>query len=118
MYEELNTNVFLSKRTFYDDANFPYGFHRSGDFTIAEADLLAISGYMMKKLHRGEIPPTTSEHKRFLHVINGTVAAKYSAENTYLKYLQLIETKNHFIPAITKVKSKVPIAEESNERNY
>ena len=103
MPEKTNSDAFLSQRNFYDDANFPYGFHRSGDFSIAEANILTSQGYIMTKLHKGEMASTSSEHKRFLDVVNGTIEAEYLREKSYLKYLQVLKNKNKYISALTKI---------------
>jgi len=34
----MSLNSFSSDKKFYDDQNFPYGFQRSGYFTVMEAD--------------------------------------------------------------------------------
>lgn len=112
MTEKLNSDSFLSTRNFYDDANFPYGFSRSGDFSIAEADTLYSQGYIMTQLHKGELSPTSPEHSRFLDVVNGAVEAKSFEEKTYLKYLDLLKNKNKYISALSKVKPKTSVNEE------
>lgn len=45
---------FVSQKRFYDDANFPKGFKRSGDFTNKEAELLELHGHAMKNLAEGK----------------------------------------------------------------
>lgn len=118
MPEKIDSDAFLSQRSFYDDTNFPYGFLRSGDFSIAEANVLTSHGYIMSKLHKGEIAPTTPEHKRFIQVVNRTIDAKYVEENIYLKYLHVIKNKNRYITALTKVKAKNYFTEEENKLDY
>ena len=108
------TSAFLSDKRFYDEKHFPNFFHRSGDFTIKEADILTITGYVMTQLHQGTMKPTRPEHKRFLAVIKGTRSPESLEEKVYLKYLQLIEEKNKFFPPIKNAVSRVPYIEEGD----
>jgi len=115
-YENLNSNVFLSDRKFYDDNHFPYGFHRSGDFTITEADILVRYGYTMNQLMKGEIEPSEPEHKRLLQVIKGQEQVKYIEEAVFLKYIHLIDEKEKTFPPVKKVKiAELAIGDESDD---
>jgi len=109
-FESLNSDIFLSERKFFDDKNFPYGFHRSGDFTIAEADLLSRYGVTMKKLVNGELQPSRPEQERFIQVIKGREEPRYAEESIYLKYMRLIAEKEKTFPPVRKVKA---VLEES-----
>ena len=46
------SNSFQAERKFWDDRRFPYGFVRSGDFTIAQATLLETHGNAYAALAR------------------------------------------------------------------
>jgi|GEM_PF-1551944 len=100
-------SAFLSYRRFYDDKNFPKFFHRSGDFSIKEADVLTVTGYVMTQLKNGELQPQSPEHKHFLEVINGKKAAESIEEKIYVKYLQLIQEKQKIFPPVKNNVSKV-----------
>jgi uncharacterized protein len=99
----LNSDVFISKRNYYDDANFPNGFQRSGDFTIFESEILTSNGYIMNKLYKGEISPEAPEHKHFIDVINGIKEIKFLEEHIFVKYLELLKNKDKCLSPLTKV---------------
>ena len=81
----LNSDVFLSKRNYYDETNFPNGFQRSGDFTIFESEILTSNGDIMNKLYKGEISPDDPEHQHFVDVLNGVTEIKYLEEHIFIK---------------------------------
>jgi len=110
-------SVFLSDRRFYDDKNFPNFFHRSGDFTIKEADVLMATGYVMTQLKNGEMKPQSPEHKHFLEVINGKQVAESLEEKTYLKYLKLIQRKDKIFSLGKNKISNVPFFEDNDRFN-
>ena len=66
---------FLSER-FYDDVKYPYGFSKSGVFTIAEAEFLESKGAYLKALGSGEIKDVTAEEKHIIDVILGKSEAQ------------------------------------------
>jgi uncharacterized protein YifE (UPF0438 family) len=90
-------NNFSSGIKFYDDANFPFGFARSGDFTIMEAETLTNSGYVMNQLANKKISPENEEQEHFVAVIEGKTQPLYKNEHLYLKYKKLIEKKDIFL---------------------
>jgi len=112
-----NMSAFLSDRRFFDAKNFPNLFHRSGDFTIKEADVLTATGYIMTLLCEGTMQPQCPEHDHFLDVVNGKQTATSLEEKTYLKYLQLIQEKEKYFPPVKNNVSKVPYIEESYENS-
>lgn len=84
---------FVSQKRFYDDANFPKGFKRSGDFTSKEAELLELHGYAMKSLAEGKILPCTADEAQFVEVIKGNIAPSSLLEQIWLKYRKLAQGK-------------------------
>ncbi|WP_144393125.1 DUF413 domain-containing protein [Pleionea sediminis] len=78
---------FLSRR-FFDDQHYPYGFSRSGDFTIAEVDCLEQNGNLFRALMAGLVQNTTEEDEQFIRVVRGEVEAETLAEKTWIKYLK------------------------------
>ncbi|MCL2918744.1 DUF413 domain-containing protein [Shewanella litorisediminis] len=84
---------FLSQRRFYDDANFPKGFRRSGDFTNKEAELLECHGLAMKALADGSRLPSTDEEAQFVDVVRGNKPPSSILEQIWLKYCKLAQGK-------------------------
>lgn len=84
---------FQSKKRFYDDANFPKGFRRCGDFTNKEAELLETHGEAMKALAEGSRPPVTVEEAQFVDVMRTNQAPGSLLEQIWLKYCKLAQGK-------------------------
>ena len=99
---DMELNNFSSGYNFYDDVNFPYGFARSGDFTIQEAENLTKYGYMMHQLANKKISPENEEQEHFVQVVDGKTQPLYNNEQLYLKYKKLTEKKDIFLnPFVT-----------------
>ncbi|GGY88207.1 DUF413 domain-containing protein [Shewanella fodinae] len=86
-----NAVSFSSTRRFYDDANFPKGFRRCGDFTQKEAELLEAHGVAMKSLADGSLLPRTIDEQRFVDVVKGLQAASSPMEKLWIKYTTLAQ---------------------------
>lgn len=84
------------KKRFYDNAKFPRGFAKSGDFTLAEEEILTFYGETMLSLEMGEIDPENAEEKHFLKVLENPGKAKTKLERTWLKYTQLARGRKRF----------------------
>ena len=61
----------LSAKPYIDRQKFPYGFRKSGDFSITEADLLTNYGKTLLGLESGELLPESEDEKHFVEFING-----------------------------------------------
>lgn len=81
----VDRNAFLS-RIFNDPKHYPYGFARSGDFSISESQALSHFGALFYALASGQLAPTTDLDHDFLNVINGAQPAQSIAEKAWLKY--------------------------------
>jgi uncharacterized protein YifE (UPF0438 family) len=88
-----STMSFVSTKRFYDDANFPKGFKRCGDFTNKEAELLELHGQTMKNLVEAKQLPCTADEDQFLQVAQGILPAQTSFELLWAKYLKLAKGK-------------------------
>ena len=62
----LSQKSFNVDRNFYDDRNYPRGMKRSGDFTLAEAELLEKYGVALMALSSGTRLPVTETQLRGL----------------------------------------------------
>jgi len=96
----LNSSNFQGK--FYDDTNFPEGFHRSGDFTRKHADLLTDCGKLMRALYLGAKQPETDAEQSFVDVFSGLKEACSEEERVWQKYLKAIDRRNEYITHLTR----------------
>lgn len=80
----------LTKKPFNDYKNYPYGFSRSGDFSIKEAGILERNGSLLLALTNGDIPAERNEDKLFLQVINGATETDNEIFKVWVKYLRKI----------------------------
>ncbi|MCC5854265.1 MAG: DUF413 domain-containing protein [Idiomarina sp.] len=77
----------LLRKPFNDFRNYPYGFSRSGDFSIRESDVLLHYGCLITALVNGELAPETDEDKALLAVATGAKEAETVVEKAWVKYL-------------------------------
>ena len=84
------------KKRLYDNSKFPRGFAKSGDFTLAEEEILMLYGDTMAGLESGELSPENSEEKHFVKVIENPGKAKTKLERVWLKYTQLARGRKRF----------------------
>lgn len=76
----------LLRKPFNDFRNYPYGFARSGDFSIRESDALLHYGCLISALVAGEIEPQTDDDKALLAVARCEQPAATPAEKAWVKY--------------------------------
>lgn len=74
------------KKAFNDFKNYPYGFARSGDFSIREAELLSKHGSLISALMSGDVEPQSAEEQSLLQVARGEKAAETQVEKAWSKY--------------------------------
>jgi len=75
---------------YYDDQNFPYGFRRSGLFTILEAEFLLQNGHLMQALSRREIAPQSDEEQEFVNAIESGIHSEQLSVKVWLKYMKAV----------------------------
>lgn len=80
----------LNKRIFSDAKNYPYGFSRSGDFSISESKALSQYGCLIAALVDGQIEPQTSEDDELLAAAFGQKEPGNVAERAWVKYQKRI----------------------------
>ncbi|WP_162047736.1 DUF413 domain-containing protein [Vibrio taketomensis] len=91
-----DTEFRQGKKRFYDNTKFPRGFAKSGNFTIAEEEILTVYGDTMLGLETGELTPQSAEEKHFVKVIENPENAKSKLERVWLKYVQLARGRKRF----------------------
>ncbi|MEP2650471.1 MAG: DUF413 domain-containing protein [Paraglaciecola sp.] len=84
------TRESLVSRLFNDPKNYPYGFSRSGDFSINESKALSQYGVLIAALVDGEISPSTPEDENFLAAAFGKQDPQSIAEKAWVKYQKRI----------------------------
>ncbi|MGQ8366247.1 DUF413 domain-containing protein [Glaciecola sp. 1036] len=84
------TKETLLKRLFHDPKNYPYGFSRSGDFSISESKALSEYGCLFAALVDGHYAPTDAEDKQFLNAALGHVDPASVQERAWVKYQKRI----------------------------
>lgn len=80
----------LLKRLFSDPKNYPYGFSRSGDFSIAESKALNEYGCLIAALVDGQLAPQDDEDRQFLASALGEAEPQSVAERAWVRYQKRI----------------------------
>ncbi|WP_018692554.1 DUF413 domain-containing protein [Algicola sagamiensis] len=93
---------FETNRRFFDDANYPQGFSRSGDFTIQESSILENFGAAFKELEEGKRTPATKDEEHFLKVCHGEAEAEMDEERVWMKYKKSITTQKKLYTVFSK----------------
>ncbi|MGI0118094.1 DUF413 domain-containing protein [Zooshikella sp. RANM57] len=87
---------FKTAKRFFDDAHFPYGFQRSGFFSIREANTLTSLGDALKSLSEGSREPLSEDEANFVRVVRGEAAPSTFVEKTWMKYLNKINMEDAY----------------------
>ncbi|MGJ8680258.1 DUF413 domain-containing protein [Paraglaciecola sp.] len=86
---KLNRDTLLSQM-FADPKNYPYGFSRSGDFSINESKALVQSGCLIAALVDGLIAPETIEDNELLAAAFAKKEPQTPTEKAWVKYQKRI----------------------------
>ena len=84
------TKESLLRKVFSDPKNYPYGFSRSGDFSIAESKALTEYGCLIAALVDGDIDPQTDDDKAIIAAAHGLDEAQDTMQRAWLKYQKRI----------------------------
>ncbi|MFG0605319.1 DUF413 domain-containing protein [Vibrio mimicus] len=84
------------KKRFFDTKKFPRGFAKSGDFTLAEENILTQYGDTMLGLESGELHPENAEEEHFLKALEKPELAESKLEKAWLKYTRLARGRKRF----------------------
>lgn len=80
----------LAGKPFLDRKNYPYGFSRSGDFSITESQALMKHGALIAALVDGELTPESEEEEGYIAAATGQRPPQTVAERAWLRYQQRI----------------------------
>lgn len=83
---------FISADLFYDDKHFPRGFRKSGDFNIAEAELLTLVGKRLFMLEQALCLPENQVEEQFVNMCKNRTTGQTKVELLWQKYNAI--TKN------------------------
>jgi uncharacterized protein YifE (UPF0438 family) len=104
----------LVKRIFSDVKNYPYGFSRSGDFSISESKALSQYGCLIAGLVNRQIEPQTEDDNNLLASACGNKDPETLAEKAWIKYQKRINRPklagicgNHHASAAEEDENKV-----------
>jgi uncharacterized protein YifE (UPF0438 family) len=84
------TRELLVNRMFSDTKNYPYGFSRSGDFSISESKALSEYGCLIAALVDGQIGSQNIEDDGLLAAAFGKKEPEGLAEKAWVKYQKQI----------------------------
>jgi uncharacterized protein YifE (UPF0438 family) len=96
---QIQTKSFDTAKKFFDDANFPRGFHRSGDFTRQQADILENMGDALKALHEGTRGAQTDEETRFVEFCRDKLEPLNAVERAWASYCKALARKQIYFTA-------------------
>jgi uncharacterized protein len=81
---------FVSDKRFNDLQHFPRGLRRSGQFTVAEADILEQCGLVMLELYQGKREPADDVERTFIERVQAGDATGSPHAKVWFKYLKVI----------------------------
>ncbi|MFT4994133.1 MAG: hypothetical protein ACI965_001155 [Paraglaciecola sp.] len=80
------TRELLIARVFSDPKNYPYGFSRSGDFSIGESKALSQYGCLISALVGGQLEPSNTQEEGILATAFGRKEPEAPYEKAWVKY--------------------------------
>lgn len=93
---DISKDSFKANRKFYDDKNYPRGMSRSGDFTLAEVNIIEQYGIALSELSSGKREPQTEDEQHFVDVCNQGATPINAVEKAWLKYQNKILSPKQF----------------------
>jgi uncharacterized protein YifE (UPF0438 family) len=112
-----DTNIRIGTKLYSNVKRFPYGFKKSGDFSIAEANILSVLGHTLQLLELGTLKPESDEEEHFVQVSKRLANPETKIERTWLKYIQLTSTRKNFFTLHNSSYNITVTNEETGEFN-
>jgi len=112
-----NRDYFLAKK-FYDDIRFPYGFSRSGEFSISESQAIEFKGAYFNAVGSGMLVDPTEEDIRVSKVLRGELEAINLEEKAWLKYLKMAKRSQVWLCDCKKNEKKAIEINEDDEIDF
>lgn len=110
----MNIEGFEISAPYNDRKHFPYGFHRSGEFTIAQADIIVNYGKILSQLEQGNKNAETIEEKNFVAVCKGEKVPESPIESTWYKYRSLLNKKHNVSPFGSNYKPEIEVEDDDD----
>lgn len=85
---------FIAATQFYDDVHFPRGFRKSGDFNIAEAELLTQVGKRLLMLEQAICSPENTVEIQFVNMCKSQLEGQTKVELLWKKYIKITRHKS------------------------
>jgi uncharacterized protein YifE (UPF0438 family) len=111
-------NIRTAQKLFIDRQHFPYGFRKSGDFSIPEADSLAQYGRTLAALEAGELQPETEDEQHFIDVLKGQETAVNTVEKAWLKYIKLARGRKQFYTLHSKASNQADFDDDYTDDEF
>jgi uncharacterized protein YifE (UPF0438 family) len=90
------SNIRVGTKLFTDVKRFPYGFKKSGDLSIIEANILSLHGQALQCFELGTFSPESNEEEHFVQVFKGLASPETTIERAWGKYTRLTNTRKNF----------------------
>ena len=88
--DEMDTREYWLSRKFSDNKRFPYGFSKSGDFTLAESALLESNGQLISALLEDQVNnPNATDKKLLKAILSGAAESTNDIARVWLKYQRI-----------------------------
>ncbi|MCV2884105.1 DUF413 domain-containing protein [Aestuariibacter sp. AA17] len=110
--------VRLGRKSFQNRVRFPYGFKKSGDFSIEEASLLEQFGETLNALELEIIAPLSEDEKHFVEVMRNAAPAANKLEKTWEKYVRLTKQPKKFYTLHSSNKERVGADTDEDYADY
>ena len=106
-------DCFGTNRLFEDKVNFPYGFKKSGDFTIEQARMLELNGHAYAELAEGGRKPRGETEREFVEFCQGRKEAQTLHERVWQRYQAKVHSCSYAISFNKKRSCQQQLMEES-----
>jgi len=106
-------DCFRTSRLFEDKVNFPYGFRKSGDFTIEQARMLELNGHAYAELAEGERKPRGETEREFVAFCQGRKEAQTLHERVWQRYKAKVLSCSYMVSFNKRRSCQPQLMEES-----
>lgn len=104
-------DCFRSDKRFEDKLHFPYGFLKSGEFTIEQARILELKGVAYSELAEGVRKPRGEAEREFVDFCQGKKNANTIHERVWRRYQSIVNSHSLAV-SFNKKRSSSPIIED------
>ncbi|MAY43543.1 MULTISPECIES: DUF413 domain-containing protein [unclassified Neptuniibacter] len=105
-------DCFRTDKRFEDKVHFPYGFLKSGEFTIEQAGLLDLKGNAYQELATGLRKPRGEAEREFVAFCSGKKQAETVHERLWQRYQSKVTAASNTVSFNKKRLSQSVLSEE------